>query len=40
MRGHQKGRGKVLLYHSAFIDCKENSQIETAIHSKMNEIEF
>ena len=39
-RGDQKVRGKVLLYHSAFIDCNENSQIETTIHSKLTEIEI
>ena len=39
-RGDQKVRGKVLLYHSAFIDCNENSLIETTIHSKLTEIEI
>ena len=39
-RGDQKVRGKVLLYHSAFIDCNKNSQIETTIHSKLTEIKI
>ena len=39
-RGDQKVRGKVLLYHIAFIDCNENSQIETTIYSKLTEIEI
>ena len=39
-RGDQKVRGKVLLYHSAFINCNENSQIETTLHSKLTEIEI
>ena len=37
-RGGQKVRGKLLLYHIAFIDCHENLQIETTIHSKLTEI--
>ena len=39
-RGDQKVRGKVLLYHIAFMDCNENSQIETTIHSKLTEIKI
>ena len=39
-RGDQKVRGKVLLYHIAFIDCNENSQIETTIHCKLTEIKI
>ena len=39
-RGDQKVRGKVLLYHIPFIDCNENAQIETTIHSKLTEIEI
>ena len=38
--GDQKVCGKVLLYHIAFIDCIENSPIETTIHSKLTEIEI
>ena len=40
MRGDQKVRKKVLLYHIGFIDCNDNSQIETTIHSKLTEIEI
>ena len=40
MRGDQKVPGKVLLYQIAFIDCNENSQIETTIHSKLTEIKI
>ena len=32
-RGDQKVQGKVLLNRIAFIDCNENSQIKTTIHS-------
>ena len=39
-RGEQKFRGKVLSYHIAFIDCNENSQIETTAHSKLTEIKI
>ena len=39
-RGDQKVRGKVLLHHIAFIDCNENLQIETTIHSNLTEIEI
>ena len=34
-RGDQKVRGKVLLYHIAFIDSNENSKIETSIQNKL-----
>ena len=40
MRGDQKVRGKVLLYHIGFIDCNDNSHIETTIHCKLTEIEI
>ena len=40
MRGDQKVRGKVLFFQNAFIDCNENSQIETTIHSKLTEIKI
>ena len=36
----QKVRGKVLLHYSTSIDCNENSQIETTIHSKLTKIEI
>ena len=39
-RGDQKVRGKVLLYHIAFTDCNENSQIEITIQGKLTEIEI
>ena len=39
-RDDQKVRGKVLLYLVAFIDCNENSQIETTIYSKLTEIDI
>ena len=39
-RDDKKVRVKVLLYHIAFINCNENSQIETAIHSKLAEIDI
>ena len=39
-RGDQKVGGKVLLHRIAFIDCNENSQIQTTSHSKLIGIEI
>ena len=39
-RDDQKVHGKVLLYLIAFIDCNENSQVETTIYSKLTEIDI
>ena len=37
-RGDQKVRGRVLLNRAAFIDCHENSQIQTIILCKLTKI--